>query len=351
MNKKIALPLVGALFAIISVALVYFGNPGNMGLCTACFLRDISGGVGLHGGPSYIRPEIIGIVFGAMAIAMIRKEFAPKGGSSPATRFIIGACVMIGALIFLGCPTRMLLRMAGGDLNALVGLPGFALGIFGGMFFIKKGFTLKRTYNVAKTDGFSLPFIMVLLLIALLAVPGILSLSEAGPGAMFAPWGMALGVGLLIGAVGFVTRLCFVAGIRDSFLFKNFYMLSAFVALLVVAVIGNIITGQFNLGWDYQPVAHGDWLWNFLGLMLVGFGSVLMGGCPFRQVVMAGGGNSDSVAAVFGMIFGGAVAHNFSLASSTAGLGENGVAGFAVAMALLLVIAVANTFFNKKGAN
>ena len=39
---------------------------------------------------------------------------------------------MIGALIFLGCPPRMMIRIAGGDLNAVVGLVGFAAGILSG---------------------------------------------------------------------------------------------------------------------------------------------------------------------------------------------------------------------------
>lgn len=31
---------VGLIIGIIAVALVYFGNPANMGFCIACFLRD-----------------------------------------------------------------------------------------------------------------------------------------------------------------------------------------------------------------------------------------------------------------------------------------------------------------------
>ena len=50
---------------------------------------------------------------------------------------------MIGALAFLGCPLRMVLRLAGGDGNALVGLVGFAIGIFVGTLFMKRGFSLK----------------------------------------------------------------------------------------------------------------------------------------------------------------------------------------------------------------
>lgn len=47
---------------------------------------------------------------------------------------------MIGALAFLGC-LRMVLRIGGGDLNAVVGLVGFTLGIFIGIQFLKRGFS------------------------------------------------------------------------------------------------------------------------------------------------------------------------------------------------------------------
>jgi len=348
--QKLKMPLVGALTAIISIALAAYGNPGNMGFCTACFLRDIGGALGLHSfaATQYVRPEIIGIVIGAFVVSLVRREFAPKGGSAPITRFILGACVMIGALIFLGCPTRMLLRIAGGDLNAIVGLFGFVGGVLGGMFFLNKGFSLQRTYSVAKTDGIALPFLSIVLLVILLFFPAILLFSEQGPGAMHAPLFVALAAGLIMGGIGFISRFCFVAGIRDSIFFKNFSMLSALITLVVVGIIGNIILGQFNLGFEGQPVAHTDGLWNFLGLALVGFGSVLLGGCPFRQVVLAGSGNSDSVAAVFGMIFGAAVAHNFGMASSAAGVTSNGQIAFFMAVAIVLAIAVCNTFFKEK---
>ena len=47
---------------------------------------------------------------------------------------------MVGALMFLGCPLRMMLRIGGGDLNALVGLAGFIVGIGIGIFALNKGF-------------------------------------------------------------------------------------------------------------------------------------------------------------------------------------------------------------------
>lgn len=119
------------------MVLTLLGNPANMGFCIACFLRDIAGGLGLHSAAKvqYIRPEVIGLVLGACLMAIATKEFKPKAGSSPATRFLIGALVMIGALAFLGCPLRMVIRLGGGDLNALVGLAGFVIGICIGIVF------------------------------------------------------------------------------------------------------------------------------------------------------------------------------------------------------------------------
>jgi len=350
MTERIKMPLVGALTAVISITLVLMGNPANMGFCIACFLRDIAGAVGLHsaGAVQYVRPEVIGIIFGAFFISLAKREFSPKGGSAPVTRFVLGFALMIGALIFLGCPLRMLLRIAGGDLNAIVGLFGFVVGIFGGIFFLNKGFTLKRTYEVSKTDGLLVPISALVLLGLMLIVPSILLFSTEGPGSMRAPLLAALIAGLIMGVVGFVSRLCFVGGIRDFALFKNFSMLSAFIALIVVGIIGNVIAGSFTLGFEGQPVAHADGLWNFLGMMLVGLCSVLIGGCPIRQLVLAGSGNSDSAVTVLGMIAGAAFAHNFSMASSAAGVTANGKAGFIISLVVVIFIAVYNTFAKKK---
>jgi len=347
--KKCSMPLVGVLTAAVSITLVLCGNPGNMGLCVACFLRDTAGAVGLHRAApvQYVRPEIIGIIFGAFIISFIKKEFKPQGGSAPLTRFILGFALMVGALIFLGCPLRMALRIAGGDLNAVVGLFGFVGGILIGIFFMNKGYSLKRSYEVSKTDALLTPISTLILFAILLIVPSILFFSEEGPGSMHAPLSIALIAGLVMGVVGFVSRLCFVAVIRDTVLFKSFSMFSAFAALIIAGIIGNLIFGKFNLGFEGQPIAHTDGLWNFLGMTLVGLCSVLLGGCPFKQLILAGSGNSDSAVTVLGMFAGSAFAHNFTMASSAAGVTDNGKIGFAVASCVVLSIAGYNTFMKK----
>ena len=59
---------VGAFIGISAALLQKLGNPGNMGICVACFERDISGALGLHraGVVQYMRPEIIGFVLGSL---------------------------------------------------------------------------------------------------------------------------------------------------------------------------------------------------------------------------------------------------------------------------------------------
>ena len=342
---------VGVVVAIAAVLLQHLGNPGNMGFCVACFLRDTAGAVGLHSAAlvQYVRPEVVGIVLGAFALALIRREFTAKAGSAPMTRFVLGFGMMMGALIFLGCPLRMILRLAGGDLNAIVGLGGIIFGIFVGTLFLRRGFSLQRGHEQGKMEGAQLPIIALVLLGIVLAAPAILLVSVEGPGSMHAPMWIALLAGLGIGALGLFSRLCFTGGIRDLFLMKKFPpMLFAIVALLIVATVGNLLLGNFNLSWVDQPVAHNDGVWNFLGMALVGLCATLLAGCPFRQMVLAGSGNADSAFAVLGMAVGAAFMHNFSMAASPAGISENTIPGFIVVTAVVLGIAVFFTFFRKK---
>lgn len=355
--------LAGAAVGLAAIFLTIWGNPANMGFCIACFLRDIAGAVGLHsaGKVQYIRPEIIGLVLGAFLMAVATKEFRPKAGSSPATRFVLGAFVMIGALAFLGCPLRMVLRLAGGDANALVGLAGFVLGILIGVLFLNRGFSLKRAYEAGPVEGATLPMVMTGLLILLLAVPALFLASQQGPGSQHAPLFLALAVALVVGALAQKSRLCMVGGIRDSFLFRDFKLLYGFIAIFVVVLIGNLITGKFNFGFTLQPVAHSSHLWNLLGMALVGWGSVLLGGCPLRQLILAGSGNGDSAITVFGMIVGAALAHNFGLAGNPDSVNEAGkivVGGISTAgkvavllgFVVLAVISVVNVQSKKKSA-
>lgn len=344
MKNKKGILIAGAIIGILSAVLVKMGNPGNMGLCIACFIRDIAGAVGLHRAPvvQYIRPEVIGLVLGAFIMAIANKEFKTKGGSSPFTRFVLGFMVMIGALMFLGCPMRMVLRLAGGDLNAITGLVGFIVGIGIGIVCLNKGFSLKRSYKLNKSEGLIFPIINVALLVLLISPPAIIFFSKKGPGAAHASIWIALSVGLISGILAQKTRLCMVGGIRDLILFKDSYLISGFIGILVFSFIGNLIFKNVHVGFTGQPIAHNDFLWNFLGMVVVGWGSVLLGGCPFRQLILGGEGNIDSVITVLGMLIGAAFCHNFALASSPKGPTPNGK----VAVIICIIVLGLISYFN-----
>ena len=340
----------GGLVGLAAVVLTLLGNPANMGFCIACFLRDIAGATGMHGAAvvQYFRPEIVGLVVGAFIMAVATKEFRAKAGSAPAVRFVMGAFVMIGALAFLGCPLRMVLRMAGGDLNAWVALLGLAGGIAIGVVCLNKGFSLKRAYDAAPAEGAVLPVVLTGLFLLFLIVPSLFKFSEKGPGSMHAPVLVALLIAIVVGALAQKARLCMAGGLRDAIMFKDFKLLFGFVAIFLVALVGNLILGKFKLGFAGQPVAHSDHLWSILGMALVGWGSVLLGGCPLRQLILAGSGNGDSAVTVFGMIVGAAFAHNFGLAGAAASADAAGGVGIKgrIAVVIGLVVMAAIAYFN-----
>ncbi len=343
MKKHLTVVVTGAVIGIAAIVLVKLGNPGNMGFCIACFLRDIAGTLKLHNAAvvQYMRPEVIGLVLGAFIIAFVKKEFKPRGGSATFTRFTLGFFVMIGALMFLGCPLRMFLRLGAGDINAVFGLIGFVVGIGIGVIFLNKNFSLSRSYNQSKEEGI-LPIItMVSFLGLLVAFPAVLIFSEKGPGSMHAPLFISLGIGLIVGAFSQRSRLCTAGGIRDAIMLKDFHLLWGSIAIVVTVLIGSLVLNMFKFGMEGQPVAHTDGFWNALGMVLVGWASVLLGGCPLRQLILTGEGNTDSAVTVTGLVAGAAFAHNFGLASSGKGPTSAGM----IAVIIGLVVTACISFY------
>lgn len=340
--------VVGAAIGILAPVLQYLGNPQNMGICVACFDRDIAGAVGLHRAEvvQYLRPEIVAFVLGSFLAALAFGEFRPRVGSAPIVRLVLGAFAMIGALVFLGCPWRAILRLAGGDGNAILGLGGLASGIWIGTLFFKGGYNLGRSSKTYAAVGWLMPILMLGFLVLRLLFPqiagqpknDILFYSLKGPGSMFAPLAASLIIGLAVGFLAQRSRFCTMGAIRDLILFRQAHLFMGFAALAVVAFLTNLVLGQFHAGFEKQPVAHTMHLWNFAGMTLAGLAFALAGGCPGRQLFLAGEGDGDAAVFVFGMIVGAGFAHNFGLASSPQGVGPHGIAAVIVGMAFCLFI-------------
>ncbi len=394
----------GLFIGAVAAWLVGQGNPGNMGLCIACFLRDITGffvgGITNQGAVAYIRPEIIGIILGAMGAALVTREFRPRGGSAPLIRFVLGFIFMSGALIFLGCTVRAWLRLGGGDLTAIWGVLGIVAGVLLGIVALKRGFNLGRARAIARPVGWILPaFAVVLLVFALIATfgtkpefatqtmegafatgdtPAAVFLKTDGepsqvlkpeggsraedgsivaedgsvaasaesvaaakpqPGGKRAVLWVSLIAGLAIGVVAQRSRFCTIGGIRDAILVRRYDLLFGVIGLLIGSTIVNLLLGQYDLGFANQPVAHNDALGSFAAMTVATFAAMLLGGCPFRQVIMGSEGDSDSTTAVAGMLVGAGFMHWAGLASSAKGLAPN--AWLAMGVMALVLVAVA----------
>ena len=345
--------VVGLLIGGLAATLQKLGNPANMGICVACFMRDIAGALGLHraGIVQYLRPEIPAFCLGSFLAALIFREFRPRTGSAPVVRFLLGMLAMIGALVFLGCPWRALLRLAGGDWNAIIGLLGLIVGIAVGVQFLKTGFSLGRSSPTAPVVGLTMPFLMLVLLLLAILYPqfgeagkAALFHSAKGPGAAAAPVALSALFGLVIGFLAQRTRFCTVGGLRDVILMRDFHLLGGVAAFLLAAFVLNLVYGQFHPGFTLgtnqagavinQPASHTNAWLNFGGMILAGLSFTLAGGCPGRQVFLCGEGDGDAAVFVLGMLTGAAVSHNFLMVATQA------IAPYIVVIGLIVVCTI-----------
>ena len=89
-------------------------------------------------------------------------------------------------------------------------------------------------------------------------------------------------------------------------------------------------------------MAHTMSVWNFMGMVTAGLAFALAGGCPGRQLFMAGEGDGDAGLFALGMIVGAALAHNLGTASSATGIGAHGIAATVVGLVVCLAIGFAH---------
>lgn len=336
-----------------SFMLSYYGNPANTGLCVSCFMENVAGALGLHGNVrmQYLRPEILGLVVGSFAWSVYRKDFLSTGGSSPLLRFMIGILLIIGCSVFIGCPVKMVLRLTAGDIGAFVGLVGLIVGIYIGLEFIENGFQLGKARELPQSSGYVVPVMMILLVVFLFLQPSFIQFSTKGGGAAFAPPLLSLGLGLLIGALAQHTQFCITGGMARIFLWgprevlncpRSKGLLLSLGSFFVFALVTSLLTGQFNLGLHGQPSSNESYGWAFMGMVMVGFGSILVRGCPMRQLVAAGQGDADAGATVMGMLVGAALVQNWGLGGDVAGTPPAAQIAVLAGLALLFGVGLLN---------
>ncbi len=335
--------VTGAVLGFGGVLLAYLGNPANSGICVSCFMENIAGALQLHDNVrmSYLRPELMGFVLGSFLIAFGTGRFRVRGGSSPVLRFFVGFFIIVGCAVFIGCPIKMFLRLAAGDLTAVAATLGLIFGIWVGVRYIKEGFALGGVKEVPKIQGFLMPLLALVLLVFLFVHPSFIRLGQKGPAALHAPLLVSLFAGLVIGALAQRSGLCVTGAIRNFILAREKTLLNGLLTAFFVAVVFSLLLGQFNLGMNAQPASHLSHGWTFLAMAMVGLGSVLIDGCPFRQLIKAGQGDVDAGMASLGMLMGGALVFLWFLGSTSAGPTFQGKVGVLTGLIFSVAAAIA----------
>src|SRR6185369_8268195 len=237
------------------------------------------------------------------------------------SRLFLGMFMIFGCAVFIGCPIKLLLRLTAGDLTAVAGVVGLVAGVWVGLKGLSHGVEFAMQSQGKTHGGILIPILFLLLLVFFVVRPGFLLFSSQGGGAQFAPWPMALSVGAGLGALAQRSRFCITGSIRNFLLIGlRVPALWGLLAFMVAALAANLGSGRFNPGLYGQPGAHLEYLWSFLGMGLVGWISVMIGGCPFRQLIKAGEGDADAGLVVIGMFIGGALAQSWGIASTAAGV-------------------------------
>ncbi|MCX7770633.1 MAG: YedE family putative selenium transporter [Proteobacteria bacterium] len=323
-KQSVIFIISASIIGIFSSILSYKGNPINTGICISCFMENYAGALKLHNNVymQYLRPEITFIIIGSFISSLLRKEFQPRISQSIIYSFFGGFFMIVGSAIFIGCPIKMLLKLAGGDLNALSGIAGLISGVYLAALLLRDGidttpFTIKKIKN--SITSYLVIVLVIVIFLTSMIYPKIFAESKSGAGAEKAPLILSIIFSLIIGYISQISRFCVTGATRNSIILKEKTGIIALFSLTFFAFITNIFLNRFNFGIYGQAGSHTQWLWSYLGMLLTGYIAVIIDGCPFRQLVKTGEGDLNAQIAFFGMLIAGAFVQNFNILSDSAG--------------------------------
>ncbi|AEF96750.1 YeeE/YedE thiosulfate transporter family protein [Methanotorris igneus] len=133
--------------------------------------------------------------------------------------------------------------------------------------------------------------------------------------------------GILLGYLFQRSRMCFVGGMRDFYLIRDTWLIKGLFGFFGGALLGYIIFSAMGkipfFPWiavkGFTPIPGdplgkagslvGHLIVAIIGGFGVGFFSVIQGGCPLRNYVMAAEGNKTAIAYVLGLAVGAVLFH------------------------------------------
>lgn len=128
-----------ATLAVVAQTFLLVLPPAAYGLCVVCHGRDLvvwltSSFTGLPLNVAAVSSAwplltVVGIFFGSRYAAVTNGEYRQQWVGSRSTAFSCGMGVMILGLTIMGCPARLLLRAAYGDLLGATGAVAVLIGV------------------------------------------------------------------------------------------------------------------------------------------------------------------------------------------------------------------------------
>ena len=150
--RRVSAVTYGVVAGLLAVGVqVFFGvkPPPAYGICVACHARDLVAWLvnhlaGTHwelAPVSLILPLLttIGLLIGAYVAAVRNHERRKVALGGHWRSFVYGILVVNAGIVALGCPTRLLLLSAYGDVLALLAVAGLAAGILIGTTLLVRG--------------------------------------------------------------------------------------------------------------------------------------------------------------------------------------------------------------------
>jgi len=205
------------------------------------------------------------------------------------TRFFFGMWMAIGALVFLGCPFRMLQRIGGGDMNAVIGAAGF-LGASASATSSSGAATPSAARRWSRRRRPRRPR-------GRRDRPPPLRRPHAqGPAAgldrrpAHAGWLAALAIAGFAGVALSATGFCAVSAARQVFLKRKRMLLAALLLVAGYAAVA-LATGGFRGASGASRSPHRDVAWNLLAMVSSG-SPASSPEAAVRQMVMAGEGTA-----------------------------------------------------------
>ena len=294
MRQRRASSLWGAVIGLIAVWLQSSATRQTWGICVACFERDVAGGLGLHRAAivQYLRPEIMGAGVRPAGRRHRHAGIQTARGFRTHRPFCPRHDSCHGRIGVPRCPWRAISARRRRRKRHPLALPAWPRGSVWDALF-KKAIPLVAATARASSPGHSSPSspsACSFFLPHFPANPGRRKAAPCstreGPLAHSTPLHRFAGAGLHNRHFRAAQPFLHDGAFRDL-LFRYTHLRRGWRPCSPPHWV-NALTGGLKFGFEGQPVAHSDFLWNYLGMVTAGLAFALAGGHPGRQLFMAG---------------------------------------------------------------